>query len=63
MLNVSADYSLRLTDSQYALDIENALTQDETDLVSRYRKLNSRGKDAIKAALLGLETSENFTDE
>ena len=63
MLDVSADYLLGLTDSPYPLDIENTLTQDETDLVSRYRKLNSRGKDAIKAALSGLETSENFTDE
>lgn len=62
MLDVSADYLLGLTDNPYPLDIESKLTQEETELVSKYRKLNIRGRDTIKAIILGLELSENFTD-
>lgn len=63
MLDVTADYLLGLSDSPFPLVSEGSLEKDEMELVARYRRLNARGKDALQAAMRGMETSDNFIDE
>ena len=52
MLNVSTDYLLGVTDTPSPY--ETILTEEECELISSFRDLNSDGKLAAKSMICGL---------
>jgi hypothetical protein len=54
MLNVSADYLLRIIDIPHPLDVEEAFSPNERLAINKLRELNTEGQEAAIAMLSGL---------
>lgn len=60
MLGVSTDYLLEVSDVPIVIACDSTLSQDEIELIMAYRKLNTKGQNAVKATTKGLEKTKEY---